>query len=96
MNTTEINDSDYQPVPSMQIVKHKLWPVSYVKDGKQYNALWTFNPTLALRDGEQYFVGEFFTVETLHPAQMDVDERLQRIAELKAELESLEQDSDAA
>ncbi len=83
----EVTDKDYGEL-TVKAVKHKVWPVSYIDDeGKQVDALYSFNPS---RVDKSYWVGEAFTVETLHPAKMDDTARLEKIAKLKSQIERLE------
>jgi len=71
----------------LKIVKHQLWPVSYVNDdGEQVDAIYTFNP----RAAGGYFVGEAFFVETLHPTDMSETHRQAKIDEMKAQIAKLE------
>ena len=71
----------------MKIKKHTLYPISYVgKDGEQYDTCWSHQPA-----GADYFVGESFVVELLHPETMGEDARQARIASLEAELASLKE-----
>ena len=83
----EVTDKDYGEL-TVKAVKHKLWPVSYIdEEGKQVDTLYSFNPG---RVDNTYWLGEAFTVETLHPIKMDDTARLEKIAKLKAQIAKLE------
>jgi len=71
----------------MKVIKHTLYPISYIgKDGEQYDTCWSHKPA-----GADYFVGESFVVELLHPETMGEDARQARIASLEAEIASLKE-----
>ena len=81
----EVTDKDYGEM-TVKVVKHELWPVSYLYKGRQYDVIYTYKPL-----ANECVVGEAFTVETMHPTTIPVSAaRKARIAELKAELEKLE------
>ena len=83
----QVIDKDYGEL-TVKAVKHKLWPVSYIDDeGKQVDALYSFNPS---RVDKSYWIGEAFTVETLHPIKMDADYKQAKIDALKAQIAKLE------
>ena len=68
----------------MKKVTHKLWPVSYLdSNGNQQNDVWGFKPY-----GEQYSVGNPFTVEIEHP-ELTEAARMAAIAELEKQLDKL-------
>ena len=86
--TEVVTDADYPALetPELKVVKHRLWPVSYMYKGVRYDDIRTYKPT----SGE-YVIGEEFIVETLHPVALPEDATTKaRIAELKAELARLE------
>ena len=83
----EITDSDYPPV--LKVIKKQLWPVSWIDDeGVQCDSVWTHDPSRG-SGGEEFWVGETFFVETLHPAEMSDKWKADKIAALKAEIEKL-------
>ena len=78
-----VSDSDYNL--TVKVVKHELWPVSYIDDsGKQVDTVWTFEP-----GGSEFHVGEVFYVETLHPIDLLPEAKASKIARMEAALEAL-------
>ena len=83
----EITDKDYPPVCEVKVVKHTLYPISFIdSDGKQQNCIWNFAPTLT-----DEWVGESFVVETLHPVAMSRHSIEAKIEATEAELVKLKE-----
>ncbi len=80
----------------IQVVKHTLYPISYLsKDGvTQINTCWGHDPRIHAADGE-YYVGEAFVVELIHPTTLPEKARQAKIAELEKELAILKGESHA-
>lgn len=71
----------------MKVIKHTLYPISYIADdGTQVDTCWGHKPI-----GGEFWVGESFVVELLHPETMGEEARQAKIAELEAELEALKE-----
>ena len=76
----------------MNTVTHKIYPVSYIdNEGKQTNAIYTFDPS---RVDESYWVGDVIELECVHP-NMGPAAKAEKIAELKRNLAALEADDEA-
>ena len=68
---------------------HILYPVSYIDDeGKQQNALYSFDPSNVVGNG--YWVGEAITMVVEHPSDMTESHRAAKILEMREKLEKLE------
>jgi len=79
----EISDIDYNL--TVKIVRHKLWPVSYIDDnGVQVDTVWNFKPS-----GDEFHVGEACFFELIHPKDLPQEERAAKIARIESELEVL-------
>ena len=73
----------------MKVVKKQLWPVSWIDDdGDQCDSVWTHDPSRG-SGGDEFWVGETFFVETLHPMKLDDTAKKARIESLEAELNML-------
>lgn len=71
----------------MKIKKHTLYPISYLADdGTQVDTCWSHRPI-----GGEFFVGESFVVELLHPDTLCAEKRQAKIKALEAELEALKE-----
>jgi hypothetical protein len=75
----------------IKVVKHKLFPVSYINDkGEQVDCIYEWNPSYVERCKEWY-IGEEFTVELIHPATMSDTAKIAKIAQMEAEVAKLKE-----
>ena len=71
----------------MNIKKHTLYPISYIaEDGTQIDTCWGHKPI-----GGEFWVGEQFVVELLHPETLGEEAMQAKIKALEAELEALKE-----
>jgi hypothetical protein len=78
----------------IKVVKHTLYPVSYLTNtGEQMDVVWQHDPSKHSKD--EYFVGEAFTVELIHPVTMGEEAKQAKIAELEKELAILKEKANA-